>query len=95
MRRLPGMKIHDRVKNSAQYWVRKRETDLQIGFKHDTWYSVNQELGTKGIKKLSLLRETVVKSIPDIRSIQAKYLSGVSDDSLALIDESEATPNNE
>lgn len=26
------------------WWVRRRETDMQIGIKHDTWYGVKQEL---------------------------------------------------
>lgn len=26
------------------WWVRRRETDMQIGIKHDTWYGVQQEL---------------------------------------------------
>ena len=36
LKKLPGMKRNKRIYNSTQYWVRKRETDLQIGFKHDT-----------------------------------------------------------
>lgn len=26
------------------WWVRKQETDMQVGIKHDTWYGVLQEL---------------------------------------------------
>ena len=47
--KLPGMAKSKRVrgKTSAfQYWVRKKEGDLQVGIKHDTWYGVAQELGS-------------------------------------------------
>lgn len=36
VRKLPGMRRSRRPYRSNQYWVRRRETDLQIGFKHDT-----------------------------------------------------------
>lgn len=36
LKKLPGMKKNKRLYKSTQYWVRKRETDLQMGFKHDT-----------------------------------------------------------
>lgn len=36
LRKLPGMKRNKRIYSSAQYWVRRKETDLQIGFKHGT-----------------------------------------------------------
>lgn len=36
LKKLPGMRRSKRIYNSAQYWVRRRETDLQIGFKHGT-----------------------------------------------------------
>ena len=47
--KLPGLKRSKRVrgKTSAfQYWVLKREGNLQVGIKHDTWYGVAQELGS-------------------------------------------------
>lgn len=46
---LKGMKRSKRVRGKSSafnYWVRKRETDLQVGIKHDSWYGVAQELGT-------------------------------------------------
>lgn len=89
LRQLPGMKRAKRPYSSTQYWVRKQETDLQIGFKHDTWYGVHQELGTKNQPARSILRGTVMENIDDIRRIQGKYLSEIENENraLGLIDE--------
>jgi hypothetical protein len=89
LKKLPGMKKHRRIYKSTQYWVRRIEADLQIGFKHDTWYGVNQELGSKGMPKKGILRDTVFENIGEIRRIQAQYLSGI-DSAQSVIDESEA-----
>ena len=96
---LPGMKRSKRVYRITQTWVRKREADLQIGFGNtkkdltgDTWYGIQQELGTKNQPKRSILRDTVFENINEIRNIQAKYLSAVEDEQRArgLIDEEES-----
>ena len=94
---LPGMKRSKRVYQSAQYWVRRRECDLQIGVKHDTWYGVNQEMGSKGMPKKGIIRETTYKNIDEIRKIQGKYLSAVEDENkaLGLIDEEEEVGDEE
>lgn len=93
LRKLPGMKRGKRVYSSTQYWVRKRETDLQIGFKHDTWYGVLQELGSKNQPKRGILRDTVYENIDEIRKIQGQYLSAIDDENKAigLISEEEYT----
>jgi HK97 gp10 family phage protein len=90
-RKMPGMKRGKRIPNAFQYWVRKRETDLQVGIKHDTWYGVEQELGTSNQPKRSILRDTVYENIDQIRIIQGKYLSAIEDENRArgLIDEGE------
>jgi HK97 gp10 family phage protein len=89
LRKLPGMKRSKRPYASTQFWIRKRETDLQIGFKHDTWYGVKQELGTSNQPKRSILRDTTFENIEDIQRIQGKYLSAIEDENkaLGLIDE--------
>ena len=96
MRTLPGLHKSKRPYRSAQYWVRKRECDLQIGFGNskqgltgDNWYSIQQELGTKNQPKRGILRDTVFESIDDIRRVQGKYLSAIEDENkaLGLIDE--------
>ena len=91
LKTLPGMRRSKRIYNSTQYWVRKRDCDLQIGVKHDAWYGVNQELGTKGMPKKGVIRETTFKHIDDIRRIEGQYLSAIEDENkaLGLIDEEE------
>ena len=94
LKKLPGMKRSKRVYKSTQYWVRKRETDLQIGFKHDTWYGVHQELGDRNQPARHILRSTVMENIDEIRNIEGQYLSAIEDENktLALINEKEYVP---
>lgn len=92
LRKLPGMKRSRRIYRSTQYWVRRRETDLQIGFKHDSWYGVLQELGGKNQPKREVLRSTVMENLDEIQRIEGKYLSTIEDENraLGLIDDGEA-----
>ena len=69
-----------RLFNSTQYWVRKKEGDLQIGMKHDTWYGVLAELGDKGQPKRGILRDTTFENIDEIQRIQAQYLSALNEE---------------
>lgn len=91
LKKLPGMKRSRRLYRSTQYWVRKNECDLQIGFKHDSWYGAQSELGTHNQPARGILRETVVENIPEIRKIQGKYLSAIEQENIAqgLISEEE------
>jgi len=84
IKKMPGMKRAKRPYNSTQYWVRKKETDLQIGFKHDSWYGARQELGEFGQPARHILRRTVYENIPEIVHIESKYLSAMEDEALAL-----------
>lgn len=77
---LPGMKKSKRPYSSTQYWVRKKETDLQIGLKHNSWYGALSELGDKKQPKRSIVRDTTFENIDQIKEIQAKYLSALNDD---------------
>lgn len=97
LKKLPGMKRSKRIYRSTQYWVRRRDCDLQIGVKHDAWYGGNQELGTKGMPKKGIIRETTYKNIDEIRKIQGQYLSAVEDENRAigLIDEDEEVGDEE
>jgi len=92
IRDLPGMRRSKRPYSSTQYWVRRWETDLQIGFKHDTWYGARQELGTHNQPARNTLRNAVYNNIDQIRVIQGQYLSAIEDENRAigLIDEREA-----
>lgn len=75
----------------TQYWVRKKECDLQVGLKPSAFYGGFQELGSSKTSRLGLIEKTVKENIPKIIEIESKYLSGLEDEAkaLALIDESE------
>lgn len=92
--RLPGMRKSKRVRGRSSafgYWVRKRETDLQVGIKHDTWYGVDQELGSKKQPQRQILRNAVNDNIAQIVEIESQYLSALESEAeaLKLIDEEE------
>lgn len=91
LKELPGLKRAKRPYKSTQYWVRKKDCDLQIGFKHDTWYGVLQELGDKNQPARHILRGTVLENIDEIRRIEGQYLQSIEDENkaLGLIDEEE------
>lgn len=93
LRKLPGMRRHIRLWRSTQYWVRRVEADLLIGFKHDSWYGAKSEFGQDGQPARRILRGTVFENIDTIRRIQAQYLKHVEDElrALGLIDEQEET----
>lgn len=93
IRKLPGMRRSKRPYSSTQYWVRRIEVDLLIGFKHGTWYGTQQEFGDEGQPRRGILRDTVFENIDQIRIIQAQYLKHIEDENraLGLIDEREAT----
>lgn len=97
LKKLPGMKRNKRIYNSTQYWVRKKDADLQIGIKHDTWYGVNQELGSKNMPKKGVVRETTFNNIDEIRRIEGMYIKEIEDENraLGLINEEEETGDDE
>lgn len=80
-----------RLAKNTQYWVRKQEQDLQVGFKKSGWYGGYQELGTNKQPKIGALYNTVAENIDNIRNIEAQYLSAVEDEqrALGLINEDE------
>lgn len=85
--KLHGLRKSRRVfgrKSAFQYWARKRESDLQVGIKHDTWYGVDQELGTNKQPKLGILRNSTYNNIATIIEIESKYLSALEDEAAAL-----------
>lgn len=97
MRKLPGLRRGKRPTNALQIWVRKREGNLQVGFKHDTWYGVEQELGTSNQPKRAILRNSTMNNIDDIRRIQGQYLQHIEDENRALgiIDEEDEGDNSD
>lgn len=80
----PGMRRSRRPLGAFQYWVRKRELDLIIGSKHDSWYGSDQELGSSNQPKRGIIKGVVMKNINNIRKIQGQYLSAVEDENRAL-----------
>ena len=94
-RKLRGHKKGKRVLNAFQFWVRKREGNLQVGIRHNTWYGVEQELGTHNQPKRGLLRDTTFENINEIQKIQGQYLSAIEDEqkALSLIDENDEGSN--
>ncbi|TCT23390.1 hypothetical protein EDD68_107104 [Melghiribacillus thermohalophilus] len=91
LKKLPGMRRSRRLYNSTQYWVRRIESDLVIGYKHDTWYGALGEVGQKRQPKRNILRQKVFDNIDQIRIIQGQYLSAIEKDNKArgIIDERE------
>jgi HK97 gp10 family phage protein len=90
--KLQGMrKQTGRFKGAYQHWLRKKDGDLQIGIKANTWYGVQQELGSKNQPKRDIIRTAVYNNLDKIREIESKYLSAIEDEikALALINEEE------
>lgn len=80
-----------RVAKNTQYWVRKKDADLQVGFKPGGFYGGFQELGTEKQPKIGALYNAVKDNIKTIRDIEGVYLSAIEDEqrALSLIDEGE------
>ena len=71
------------IKN-IQYWARRKDGDLQVGFKPGGWYGLFQELGTEKQPKIGALTSSVEDNIGTIRQIQAQYLSALNDENKAM-----------
>lgn len=86
-----------------QYWIRKKETDLQLGIENTArgaetaWWADQAELGTAGQPKRGFLRSAVYENIQTIRQIEAQYLSAIEDEMTAasMVDEEENDPEEE
>lgn len=80
-----------RLAKNTQYWVRKKDLDLQVGFKPGGFYGGFQELGTEKTPKIAALSVSVRENIQMIEKIEGQYLSAIEDEprALSLIDESE------
>lgn len=74
-----GMKRSKRIMRSFQYWARKRDRDLVVGIKHNTWYGTEQELGTRGQRKKGILMDAVLNDIDDIRRVMGIYIASIED----------------
>lgn len=70
---------------ATQYWARKREGDLLIGWKPIRGFHHGfQETGAGAFPQKRLLYNTVMQNIPTIITICSKYLSDLEDDAAAI-----------
>lgn len=84
VRQLPGFRRGKRPLRAFQFWVRKRDMDLWVGIKHNTWYGVMQELGTRNQPKREILKRSVMENVDTIRLIEGQYLSSIEDENKAI-----------
>ena len=84
VRKLKGFRRGKRPLRAFQFWVRRRDGDLLVGIKHNTWYGVAQELGSSKQPKRQIVRNSVYNNIDEIRKIQGQYLSAIEDENKAL-----------
>lgn len=95
--KLPGLKKSRRVRgrtSTFRYsvpWAKTGLPHLEVGVTHGTWYGEQQELGTSGQPKRSILRNSAYENIAKIVEIESQYLSALEDEAraLALISEQE------
>lgn len=73
-----------RIGRFTQYWVRKKECDLQVGLKPNAFYGGFQELGSSKQPRLGLLQKAVQENIAEIVRIESQYLSALEDEAQAL-----------
>lgn len=95
LKKLPGMKKSRRLSSSTQYWVRKKEHDLQVGYKHGTWYGEFSELGDRNQPARHIIRGTVMENLDTIKEIQGQYLTALNDDTPQIPAEEEYTSGSE
>lgn len=67
------------VNKTVQYWARKKENDLIIGYKYHNWMT-QQELGEYNYPKIGVLRNTVYANLGNIKTIQARYITALNED---------------
>lgn len=95
--KLPGLKKSRRVRGRTSTflynvpWAKTGLPHLEVGVTHDTWYGVDQEMGTSSQPKRSILKNAAQTNIAKIVEIESKYLSALKDEAsaLSLIDEGE------
>lgn len=95
--KLPGLKKSRRVRGKTSTfrytvpWAKTGLPHLEVGVTHDTWYGVDQEVGSSSQPKRSILKNAAHQNIAKIVEIESKYLSALEDEAraLSLIDEGE------
>lgn len=95
--KLKGLKKSRRVRGKTSTflynvpWAASGLPHLEVGVVHDTWYGVEQELGSSKQPKRQILRKSAQRNIATIVEIESQYLSAMEDEAkaLSLIDEGE------
>ncbi len=88
--KLKGLKKSRRVRgrtSTFRYivpWAKEGLPHLEVGVTHNTWYGVEQELGTSNQPKRQILRNSVYNNIAKIIEIESQYLSALEDEAAAL-----------
>ena len=88
--KLMGMKKSRRVRGRSSTflynvpWAKTGLPHLEVGVTHDTWYGVEQELGTSNQPKRQILRNSANDNIAKIIEIESQYLSALEDEATAL-----------
>ena len=88
--KLPGLKKSRRVRGRSSTflyqvpWVKSGLPHLEVGVVDDTWYGVEQELGSSKQPKRQTLRKAAQNNIAQIVEIESKYLSALEDEARAL-----------
>lgn len=95
--KLPGLKKSRRVRGKTSTfrytvpWAKEGLPHLEVGVTHDTWYGVDQEVGSSSQPKRQILGNSAKQNLAKIVEIESKYLSAMEDEAraLSLIDEGE------
>lgn len=88
--KLKGLKKSRRVRGRTSTflynvpWAKTGLPHLEVGVTDDTWYGVQQELGTSKQPKRQILRNSAHDNIAQIIEIESKYLSSLEDEATAL-----------
>ena len=88
--KLPGLKKSRRVRGRTSTflynvpWAKTGLPHLEVGVTHDTWYGVEQELGTSQQPKRQILKKSAQENIATIVEIESQYLSALEDEAKAL-----------
>lgn len=88
--KLKGLKKSRRVRGRTSTflynvpWAKTGLPHLEVGVTDNTWYGVEQELGTSKQPKRQILRNSAHDDIAQIIEIESKYLSALENEARAL-----------
>ena len=89
-KKLKGLKRNRRVFGRTSTflynvpWADKGLPHLEVGVTHDSWYGVDQELGTSKQPRRRILWKAANENIAKIVEIESQYLSAMEDEAEAL-----------